>query len=68
MSLALAILIGFFAAIGLSHQEAAAQKHLNTTQKPLAPIKQKGAAKKITPKPSSAIAHLDGIQVKNLKG
>ena len=67
MGLALAIVIGFFGVIGLSHPKIAMQKPLQKTQAPLVKAKQKQLVRKVI-KAKKAVVRLDGIQIRNLKG
>lgn len=68
MGLALALLIGFFAVVGLGHQEKLAHKRIEKTRSQQAQIRKQSAQRHHAVRPKKVIARLDGLEIRNLKG
>ncbi|HAT7747560.1 TPA: hypothetical protein KKX05_002727 [Legionella pneumophila] len=68
MGLALAIVIGFLGVVGVTHQEALAHKRIEKARSQQEQLKKQSAKRHKAVRPSSVIARLDGLEIRNLKG
>lgn len=68
MGLALALLIGFLGVVGITNQEALAHKKIENARSQQAQVKKQSAQRHQVVRPSSVIAKLDGLEIRNLKG
>ena len=68
MGLALAIVIGFLGVVGVTHQEALAHKRIEKARSQQAQLKKQSTQRHKAVRPSSVIAKLDGLEIRNLKG
>lgn len=67
MGLALALLIGFLGVVGITHQEALAHKKIEKARIQQTQLKKQSAERHQAVRPSSVIARLDGLEIRNLK-
>lgn len=68
MGLVLAIVIGFLGVVGLVHQETQAHKKIEKARSQQIQLKKTSAQRHQVVRPSSVIARLDGLEIRNLKG
>ena len=68
MGLALALLIGFLGVVGVTHQESLAFKRIEKARSQQAQLNKQSAKRHKAVSPSSVIARLDGLEIRNLKG